>query len=143
MHPPLDGILTAIEANIRIETQDVLLRDFGAERLVEIGPSPTLAGMAKKTLQAKYESYDAAKSMQRDILCYSSDIKNIYYNFEDTDEAAVETPARTTEQAPSVPKDVTVQSAPAAQEHVAAVPVQNIPDEPVKAVDIVHALIAQ
>ena len=45
-----------------IETQDVFLKDFNTERVVEIGPSPTLAGMAQRTLKNKYESYDAALS---------------------------------------------------------------------------------
>lgn len=127
----------------RIETQDVLMRDFGAERIVEIGPSPTLAGMAKRTLKQKYEVYDAAKSIQRDILCYSSDSKSIYYNIEDAaDEAtatAPETPA-----AVSAPTAVApaAQSAPIAQAAPAG-PAASIPDEPVKAIDIVHALVAQ
>lgn len=127
------------------------MRDFGAERLVEIGPSPTLAGMAKRTLKQKFEAYDAAKSIQRDVLCYSSDAKSIYYDFEDsTKESVLQEPA-TTEPAGAIPAPV-----PSA----AAVPLpssshaghgssqsagmaQNIPDEPIKAVDIVHALIAQ
>lgn len=53
----------------RIETQDVILAQHQAERIVEIGPSDTLGGMAKRTLAAKYESYDAALSLQRQILC--------------------------------------------------------------------------
>ena len=31
-----------------IETQDVFLKDFNTERVVEIGPSPTLAGMTQR-----------------------------------------------------------------------------------------------
>ena len=38
-----------------IETQDVFLKDFNSERVVEIGPSPTLAGMAQRTIKNKYE----------------------------------------------------------------------------------------
>ena len=30
-----------------IETQDVFLKNFNTERVVEIGPSPTLSGMAQ------------------------------------------------------------------------------------------------
>ena len=52
-----------------IETQDVFLKDLNTERVVEIGPSPTLAGMAQRTLKNKYESYDAALSLQRQVLC--------------------------------------------------------------------------
>mgnify|MGYP004706600383 CR=1 FL=1 len=43
-----------------IETQDVFLRDLNSERVVEIGPSPTLAGMAQRTLKMQYQGYDAA-----------------------------------------------------------------------------------
>lgn len=119
-----------------IETQDVLMRDFGAERLVEIGPSPTLAGMAKRTLKQKYEAYDAAKSIQRDVLCYSSDAKSIYYTI---DEPAPEVAAPATPSSPSAPISAAV-SAPVA---APSGPAAEVPDEPVKAVDIIHALVAQ
>lgn len=62
-----------------IETQDVFLKDFKTERVVEIGPSPTLAGMASRTIKAKYKSFDAALSLQRQVLCYSKDANQIYY----------------------------------------------------------------
>lgn len=32
-----------------IETQDVLFKTFKFERLIELGPSPTLTGMATRT----------------------------------------------------------------------------------------------
>lgn len=32
-----------------IETQDVLFKQFKFERLIELGPSPTLTGMASRT----------------------------------------------------------------------------------------------
>ncbi|ORY84509.1 hypothetical protein BCR37DRAFT_408198 [Protomyces lactucae-debilis] len=133
-----------------IETQDVLLRDFGAERMVEIGPSPTLAGMAKRTLKQKYESYDAAKSIQRDVLCYSADAKSIYYNIEDapveeSSPAAQVEAAGVTQSAPATVVSVTSAPAPPPPPSPAANagPAASIPDEPVKAVDVVHALVAQ
>src|ERR1700761_3824159 len=63
-----------------IETQDVILAERTAERIVEIGPADTLGVMAKRTLASKYEAYDAAKSVQRQILCYNKDAKEIYYD---------------------------------------------------------------
>ncbi|KAF3350738.1 putative oxidoreductase C26H5.09c [Verticillium dahliae VDG2] len=63
-----------------IETQDVFLAEKTAERIVEIGPADTLGVMAKRTLASKYEAYDAAKSVQRQILCYNKDAKEIYYD---------------------------------------------------------------
>ena len=41
-----------------IETQDHLFKDFAFERFIEIGPSPTLTGMATRTLKAKYDAQD-------------------------------------------------------------------------------------
>src|ERR1700712_4159354 len=63
-----------------IETQDVILAEKTTERIVEIGPADTLGVMAKRTLASKYEAYDAAKSVQRQILCYNKDAKEIYYD---------------------------------------------------------------
>ncbi len=63
-----------------IETQDVILAEKTTERIVEIGPADTLGVMAKRTIASKYEAYDAAKSVQRQILCYNKDAKEIYYD---------------------------------------------------------------
>ncbi|GME81568.1 unnamed protein product [[Candida] boidinii] len=50
--------------------------------------------MASRTIKAKYESYDAALSLQREILCYSKDQKEIYYTPDPADVAIPEeTPA--------------------------------------------------
>ncbi|BFZ56375.1 3-oxoacyl-[acyl-carrier-protein] synthase [Savitreella phatthalungensis] len=126
-----------------IETQDVLLGDRNAERVVEIGPSPTLSGMAQRTLKQKYEAYDAAKSIQRDVLCYSSDAKSIYYNIEDPapQAQASEPAAESAKPAAAAPTPaVTAAPVPAPAPSAAA---EAVPDEPVKAVDVVHALVAQ
>ncbi len=71
-----------------IETQDVILAEKTTERIVEIGPADTLGVMAKRTLASKYEAYDAAKSVQRQILCYSKDAKEIYYDVDPVEEEA-------------------------------------------------------
>jgi len=124
-----------------IETQDVFLAEKTAERIVEIGPADTLGGMAKKTLAAKYEAYDAAKSVQRQILCYCKDSKEIYY---DVDPVEDEPEPAATDSAPRAPS-----GAPAAASAVLAAPLPSagpaaqVPDAPVQAVDIVRALIAQ
>ncbi|EEB09746.1 fatty acid synthase alpha subunit Lsd1 [Schizosaccharomyces japonicus yFS275] len=128
-----------------IETQDVLLSPpYSSERLVEIGPSPTLAGMAQRTLKMKYENIDAALSMNREVLCYSRDKKNIYYNIENEEPqevapepvaAAAPTPAAAAPAAPAAAP------APAASEPVAAA--AELPDELPKAVDVLHILVAQ
>lgn len=128
-----------------IETQDVFLKDFNTERVVEIGPSPTLAGMASRTIKAKYESYDAALSLQRQVLCYAKDAKEIYYT-PDPAEAPVETPAANDAAPAATSADAPAAVAAAAPVAAAAAPsgpVADIPDEPVKAALLIHVLVAQ
>ena len=113
---------------------------MNVERLIEIGPSPTLAGMAQRTLKAKYEGYDQALGMQRQVLAYSKEGKEIYYNVD---------PPAPVEEAPA-PEAPAATPAPAAAPVAAAAPAAapagpaaQISDEPVKAVDIVHTVVAQ
>lgn len=127
-----------------IETQDVFLKDFNSERVVEIGPSPTLAGMAQRTIKNKYESYDAALSLQRQVLCYSKDAKEIYYTPDPSELAPKEE-----ETAPAADSGSSG-AAPAAAAPVAAAPAAapagpavEIPDEAVKASLLIHVLVAQ
>lgn len=129
-----------------IETQDVILADQLTERIVEIGPADTLGGMAKRTLASKYEAYDAAKSVQRQILCYSKDAKEIYY---DVDPASDEEPAAAPTSAPASSSNTTPAPAPSAAAAApvplpaSTGPVAAVADTPVLAVDIVRSLIAQ
>jgi fatty acid synthase subunit alpha len=53
-----------------IQTQDLLFTTFNFERLVELGPSPTLTGMATRTLKTKYETLNGSVSQNR----YSSSL---------------------------------------------------------------------
>ncbi|KAJ5772023.1 hypothetical protein N7520_002552 [Penicillium odoratum] len=89
-----------------IETQDVILAEQRTERIVEIGPADTLGGMARRTLASKYEAYDAATSVQRQILCYNKDAKEIYYDVDpvdDEEQAAEAAPASAPAAASSAP----------------------------------------
>jgi fatty acid synthase subunit alpha, fungi type len=113
---------------------------MNVERLIEIGPSPTLAGMAQRTLKTKYEGYDQALGMQRQVLAYSKEGKEIYYN--------VDPPSPVEEEAPSTPAPAAVAPVAAAATTPApaaapAGPAAQIADEPVKATDIVHTVVAQ
>ena len=45
------------------------------------------------TLASKYEAYDAAKSVQRQILCYNKDAKEIYYDVDPVEDEPEPTPA--------------------------------------------------
>jgi fatty acid synthase subunit alpha len=125
-----------------IETQDVILAEKTTERIVEIGPADTLGVMAKRTIATKYEAYDAAKSVQRQILCYNKDAKEIYYDVDPVEDEPAPAAASNDSPAASAPSS----SAPAvaaAPPPPSAGPAAQVPDAPVGAVDIVRALIAQ
>lgn len=125
-----------------IETQDVILAEQRSERIVEIGPADTLGGMARRTLASKYEAYDAATSVQRQILCYNKDAKEIYYDVdpvEEEPESAAEAPAASAgAAAPAAAAPVAVAAPPPS-----AGPAAAVEDTPVTAVDIVRSLVAQ
>jgi fatty acid synthase subunit alpha len=125
-----------------IETQDVILAEKTTERIVEIGPADTLGVMAKRTLASKYEAHDAAKSVERSILCYNKDAKEIYYDVDPVEDEPA--PAAPTSNAPatSAPASGSTPAA-AAPPPSSAGPAVQVPDAPVGAVDIVRALIAQ
>lgn len=127
-----------------IETQDVFLAERTAERIVEIGPADTLGVMAKRTLASKYEAYDAAKSVQRQILCYNKDAKEIYYDVDPVEEEP-EAPAASAGDAGASAAPAAGTAAPAAAAPAApsSGPAAQVPDEPVQALEIVRSLIAQ
>lgn len=127
-----------------IETQDVVLGEKTTERIVEIGPADTLGVMAKRTLASKYEGHDAARSLQRQILCYNKDAKDIYYDVDPIDEEP-EAPAPSSGGAPAASSSAPAASAPAAAAPPppSAGPAAQVPDAPVTATDILRTLVAQ
>lgn len=127
-----------------IETQDVFLAEKTAERIVEVGPADTLGVMAKRTLASKYEAFDAAKSVQRQILCYNKDAKEIYYDVDPIEEEPEPTPAAAAGPSSGAPAAATAAPvAAAATPPPSSGPAAQVPDAPVSAMDIVRALIAQ
>ncbi|KIJ66907.1 hypothetical protein HYDPIDRAFT_174219 [Hydnomerulius pinastri MD-312] len=121
-----------------IETQDLLFTDYHFERLIELGPSPTLTGMATRTLKAKYEAQDDAVSRKRAILCHAKNAREIYYLFEDeVSEAPAPSPEATPAAPIAAPAPTLVAAAPPAGGAAA------IEDVPLKAGDILLAIIAQ
>lgn len=129
-----------------IETQDVFLAEKTAERIVEIGPADTLGVMARRTLASKYEAFDAAKSVQRQILCYNKDAKEIYYDVDPIEEepepaAGAGESSSSAASAPAAAGAAPV--AAAAAPAPSAGPAAQVPDVPVTALDIVRSLIAQ
>jgi fatty acid synthase subunit alpha, fungi type len=128
-----------------IETQDVILAEKTTERIVEIGPADTLGVMAKRTIASKYEAYDAAKSVQRQILCYNKDAKEIYYDVDPVEDEPAPSAGGSSDSALSQATPAT-KSAPAAATAPpppSAGPATQVADAPVGAVDIVRSLIAQ
>ncbi|KAK9765807.1 fatty acid synthase alpha subunit Lsd1 [Basidiobolus ranarum] len=121
-----------------IETQDKIFKDFGVERLIEVGPGPVLVGMAERTLKSKYQAYDDALTHRRSNLCYIKNEKEIYYSFEDEAPAA---PAVTA----AAPKAAAPVSAPvaAAPAPVARGPASAVSDAPITATEVLHVIIAQ
>lgn len=66
-----------------IETQDVILNDFKAERIIEVGPSPILTNMATRTIGANSSREMAEGSLlKRKAYCTSNHLDKIYYNGE-------------------------------------------------------------
>jgi fatty acid synthase subunit alpha len=127
-----------------IETQDVVLSENMTERIVEVGPADTLATMAKRTLKLKYEAHDAARSIQRQILAYNKDAKEIYYDIdpvEEESEAAAPSSAAAPAAGSSAPAAAAAPAAPVPA--AGAGPAAQVPDEPVTATDILRALVAQ
>lgn len=115
-----------------------------AERIVEIGPADTLGGMARRTIASKYEEFDAAKSIQRQILCYNKDAKEIYYNFDPVEEEPEPAPAQASSSAPAAaPAAAAAAPVAAAPPPPSAGPAAQVPDAPVPAVDVVRAIVAQ
>ncbi|KAF7514933.1 hypothetical protein G7054_g14881 [Neopestalotiopsis clavispora] len=125
-----------------IETQDVFLAEKTAERIVEIGPADTLGVMAKRTLASKYEAYDAAKSVQRQILCYNKDAKEIYYDVDPIEEEPEPAAAPAESSAPAAGAAAPAAAAAAAPAPSAG-PAAAVEDAPVSALEIVRSLIAQ
>ena len=121
-----------------IETQDVLFSTHDFERFIEIGPSPTLTGMATRTLKAKYEASDDSVSRIRAILCHAKHAKEVYYQFEDEVAADDTTPEPATGSAP-----VAVVQAPVATAPTPAAAAASIEDAPVKSLEILTVIIAQ
>ena len=125
-----------------IETQDLFFQQYKFERFIEIGPSPTLTGMAVRTLKAKYEIKDDSTSLVRRVFCASKDQKEIYYQFEDEPEAVSEEEASAETAAPaSVVAAPVVVAAPTPA--AAAGPVANIEDVPIRPADILASIVAQ
>ncbi|TIC66451.1 hypothetical protein E3Q02_01872 [Wallemia mellicola] len=126
-----------------IETQDLFFTHYNFERYVEIGPSPTLSGMATRTQKLKYEGLDTAQAITRTILCHAKNQKEIYYEIEDeVEEAAAPAEESAPAPTPAAPVPTPAAAAPAPAPSAGGAPA-DIPDEPLKATDTLRIIIAQ
>jgi fatty acid synthase subunit alpha len=123
----------------RIENQDLLFASLAFERLIELGPSPTLTGMDIRTMKAKYKARDDSTGRSWSILCHAEHGKEIYYQFEDEPEAAEAT--EQTSQVPSpTPISALIVQVSTPTPSVAAASVEDVP---IKAIEILSVVVAQ
>jgi fatty acid synthase subunit alpha, fungi type len=126
-----------------IETQDLFVEKYKFERFTEVGPYPTLVGMAIRTLKARYETKDDSTGHFRRVFCASKDEKEIYYQFEDEPEATSEldAPAEAANfaSAPVAAALVVLAAPPTAN----ASPAASIEHVPIRAVDILAVIVSQ
>ncbi|KAJ2836732.1 fatty acid synthase alpha subunit Lsd1, partial [Coemansia sp. 'formosensis'] len=118
-----------------IDTQDVLIGKLGVRRMVEVGVSPVLSGMATKTL--KSESF---ASRHVEVLHIERDRDAIYYTQQRQEVAeaiSVELPEQPTLPVTTATKAEPI--TPAIQSSGSAAP---LVDTPLQALDVVHALVA-
>ncbi|KAJ2747571.1 fatty acid synthase alpha subunit Lsd1 [Coemansia sp. BCRC 34301] len=124
-----------------IDTQDIMFGKLGVRRLVEIGASPVLSGMATKTLKS------APRSSKRvDVLHIERDRDSVYYTQqrqEAVEPTHVALPVPTEQIVTPVAEPVAPAVAPSvvaeASSSVGAAP---LVDAPLQALDVVHAIVA-
>jgi len=122
----------------RIETQDVIFGLKNAKRVVEIGPGDTLRVMAQRTLAAKYDAYDAAHSIQRQVLTLAKDEKEICYEVD----SVKENPRETSTSIPLVEQSPASVAPPPLAAAVTNQKAPPIADAAMTATDVVRAVIA-
>lgn len=129
-----------------IETQNLLFGKYKSERYIELGPSPTLAGMGTRTLKLRFEAEDISTGLKRDIFCVAKHQKEIYYQLDDAEPASEDSapePAAPAAGGSAPAASAAPAAAPAAPAPAASGPAVQVPDEPLKAVDTLRAIIAQ
>ena len=124
-----------------VETQDLILGSQAIERLIEIGPTTTLANMAKRTVDLKYAHRDIAQNTQRQFLNFQQNIDAISYN-----QHAV-APEIVSEQPNIIPPPTTKPSNPsgtmtASAPQILNVPIEPLEDTPVSPVEIISTIVA-
>ena len=126
----------------------MLERADPVKRVIEVGPSKTLASMAKKSTNGRIAQRDKSRSIRRSFLSSNSDTKAIFYEYDEHADA------------PATAEPVSMQASPlpdtAIQGHAATSAVnsnvpqspptvqrEQVPDMPLLALDVVIAITSQ
>ncbi|OMH81189.1 Fatty acid synthase subunit beta, partial [Zancudomyces culisetae] len=128
-----------------IETQDLLFGNdnngFSIEQFIEIGPTPTLVGMAQRTLKMKYEANDDIMNKSRSTMCYTKDQKELYYAYDPEPEPESESEPEQQQAATSAPVPAAAAAAPVPI--AAAAAAEQVVDVPISVSEVLVAVIAQ
>ncbi|KAJ2738827.1 fatty acid synthase alpha subunit Lsd1, partial [Coemansia sp. BCRC 34301] len=124
-----------------IDTQDVLFGKLDVRRLVEIGASPVLSGMATKTLKSEFYA-----NKRVDVLHVERDRDSVYYT-QQRQETAEPTPIALPVQTEQVAMPVVEPASPAVVPSVVAEVSSSagaalLVDAPLQALDVVRAVVA-
>ncbi|KAJ2156003.1 fatty acid synthase alpha subunit Lsd1, partial [Coemansia sp. RSA 552] len=122
-----------------IGTQEYLFENAGVQRVVEVGPSPVLCGMADRTLRRPEYAHSSVS-----VLHVDRDQGEVtYQSAEDPVPVPVDTPATPPTLPDNDPEPVpapVLSAAPA--EGSGAGAAKQIPDAPLQALDVIHAVVA-
>ncbi|CAG8909361.1 unnamed protein product [Penicillium egyptiacum] len=134
-----------------IETQEIILSRTESERIIEVGPSATLLGMLRKTIDTIYPTKECTLPAPRQLLHSEKDTDEIYYTAKPDQLNTVQTQTHaetqisppTTEAvlpSPTVTVEVTTTALPSPKVNVQ---VTNIEDQSIQAQDVVFAIVAR
>ena len=112
--------------------------------MVEIGASNVLAVMAQRTLASKYEAHDAVHSIQRKVLTWAKDAREICYEVEAAEEPTQEIATPAVDVQDDIPTAQPIQQQQQQQQQSSrpekAAAIQDVPLSPT---DVLRAIIAQ
>ena len=108
--------------------------------MVEIGASNVLAVMAQRTLASKYEAHDAVHSIQRKVLTWAKDAREICYEVEAAEEPTQEIATPAVDVQDDIPAAQPIQKQQQSSRPEKAAAIQDVPLSPM---DVLQAIIAQ
>ena len=126
----------------------MLERADPVKRVIEVGPSKTLATMAKKSTNGRRAKLDKSRSIERSFLSSNSDTKAIFYEYDEQVDPSATAEPTSIQASPLI--DAGTQShattlvvTPEAIKIPSAVQRDPVPDTPLLALDVVIAITSQ